>query len=124
MSDSKLGKAGWMDLTVDDADEVRDFYKAVVGWDHQDVDMGEYSDYAMVAKSGEGVAGVCHQRGVNKGQPKQWIVYFVVADLKQSVDTCVANGGEVVRPPKEYGPGQFCVIADPSGAVCALYQES
>jgi predicted enzyme related to lactoylglutathione lyase len=29
---SDVGKIGWLDLTVDDADAVRDFYREVVGW--------------------------------------------------------------------------------------------
>ena len=57
-----------LDLTVPDADAVRDFYKAVVGWGVQDVDMGGYSDYAMThPATGQPVAGVCHARGVNAG---------------------------------------------------------
>ena len=47
MSNSEVGKIGWIDMTVDDADGVRDFYKAVVGWETDDVSMGDYSDYVM-----------------------------------------------------------------------------
>ena len=45
---AEIGKIGWTDLTVDNADEIRDFYTAVVGWKSSSVDMGEYSDYSMV----------------------------------------------------------------------------
>lgn len=39
MSDnSQVGKIGWIDMTVDDAEGVRDFYKHVVGWGSEDVD--------------------------------------------------------------------------------------
>ena len=31
------GKIGWIDMTVDDAEGVRDFYTAVVGWGHEAV---------------------------------------------------------------------------------------
>jgi len=38
MSDkSDIGTFGWVDLTVPDTERVRDFYKSVVGWDHQNV---------------------------------------------------------------------------------------
>ena len=57
-----LGKIGWADLTVNDAETVRDFYRDVVGWTVQPVDMG--------------------------GAPA----------------------------------ARYCVIADPAGAMCALYQ--
>jgi len=33
MSDTnQVGKIGWIDITVDDATGLRDFYKEVVGW--------------------------------------------------------------------------------------------
>lgn len=47
------GKIGWIDMTVDDADSVRDFYKAVVGWGHEDVSMGDYADYSMTTPGSE-----------------------------------------------------------------------
>jgi len=42
-----IGRIGWIDMSVDDAEQVRDFYKAVVRWNHEDVSMGEYADYSM-----------------------------------------------------------------------------
>ena len=48
MSDkNQVGKIGWIDISVDDADGLRDFYKEVVGWTNEVVSMGEYSDYSM-----------------------------------------------------------------------------
>ena len=41
------GKIGWIDMTVDDATSVRDFYKSVVGWGHEDVSMGDYADFLL-----------------------------------------------------------------------------
>jgi predicted enzyme related to lactoylglutathione lyase len=35
MSDN-IGKIGWIDMTVDDANSLRDFYKDVVGWKVED----------------------------------------------------------------------------------------
>lgn len=42
-----IGSIGWLDLTVENADAVRDFYQEVVGWTTSGVDMGGYSDYCM-----------------------------------------------------------------------------
>ncbi|MGB6336961.1 MAG: VOC family protein, partial [Thermoanaerobaculia bacterium] len=41
-SKPEIGKIGWTDLTVENADDVRDFYTAVVGWKPSPVDMGGY----------------------------------------------------------------------------------
>src|SRR5690606_21936482 len=82
-----IGSVSWVDLTVSNAEEVRDFYREVVGWSSEDLDMGEYADYVMRSPAtGEAVAGVCHARGVNAHLPAQWLVYLTVADLEASVE--------------------------------------
>lgn len=124
MSDSvEVGKIGWIDMTVDDASGVCDFYKAVVGWETEDIDMDGYSDYVMkMPASGDGVAGVCHARGSNADQPSGWMIYIVVADVEESAAASVTNGGQVVLEPRGLAGGRFCVIKDPGGSVAALYQ--
>ena len=125
MSETKpeVGEVAWSDLTVANAEGVRDFYAAVVGWKPEVVGMGDYSDYTMCAPgSGAAVAGVCHARGVNAGLPAQWLVYIVVADVGAAAARCEAMGGRVLVRPKPTGGGRFCVIQDPAGAVCALSQ--
>jgi len=53
----------WRDLTVANAPQVRDFYRALVGWDSRGEDLGDYEDYVMVAPTtGQSIAGICHAR--------------------------------------------------------------
>jgi uncharacterized protein len=120
--DIQPGQIGWVDLTVPDAEQVRDFYRAVVGWEYREVDMDGYADYAMTNLEGRDVTGICHARGINEGLPAQWLVYFTVLDLAFAVDEAVAHGGAVITAPTDMGAGQFAVIRDPAGAVCALFQ--
>ena len=112
----------WHDLTVPDAEQVRDFYQAVVGWTAENVDMGGYSDFNMqVPDSGETVAGICHARGDNAALPPVWMVYLSVANIEESTAKVVELGGKLLTPIKgEPGSGAFCVIQDPAGAVVAL----
>ncbi|HXG54886.1 MAG TPA: VOC family protein [Vicinamibacterales bacterium] len=117
----KPGTIAWTDLTVPDADAIRDFYTRVTGWKAEPVSMGEYSDYVMVSSTGEGVAGICHSRGPNVNVPPQWLIYIVVADIDQAVAQCTVFGGEVLDGPRPMSGGMFCVIRDPAGAVCGLY---
>ncbi len=117
------GTIGWIDLTIDDAAELRDFYAAVTGWRPEPVVMGGYDDFNMVAPgTGQPAAGICHARGGNAGLPPVWMIYIVVADLDASVEACRKNGGEVVAGPRRMGGDRYCVIRDPAGAVAALYQ--
>lgn len=124
MSDKNaVGNIGWIDITVDDATGLCDFYKEVVGWESEDVSMGDYSDYSMAMPgTGDVVTGVCHARGDNKDLKAGWLIYITVADVKASAKACVDNGGKVIVQPRGLAGGQFCVIEDPSGATAALYQ--
>lgn len=120
---AEVGKIGWIDMTVGDADGIRDFYKSVVGWGHEDVSMGDYSDYSMtMPATGEAVSGICHSRGTNAELPPGWLIYIVVADVEASAAACLEHGGEVLVEPRGLAGGRFCVIRDPAGSTAALYQ--
>ncbi|MEO8369703.1 MAG: VOC family protein [Candidatus Solibacter sp.] len=118
------GQIGWIDLTVPDAVALRDFYQSVTGWTPSGVEMGGYQDFCMTP-TGEAqpVAGICHARGQNAGLPPGWMVYITVADLDESLRQTLDRGGKVLRSATGMGDqGRYGIIADPSGAVCALFQ--
>jgi predicted enzyme related to lactoylglutathione lyase len=115
------------DLTVDDAEGVRDFYREVVGWKSAPQSMGDYDDFNMMAPGPSGpsgndapVAGVCHARGANANLPAQWLVYVQAEDVEASAERTRELGGAVVDGPRGMGSLRFCVIRDPAGAVLAL----
>jgi predicted enzyme related to lactoylglutathione lyase len=117
-----VGQIGWVDLTIPDAEKVRDFYADVTGWTPAPVPMGDYQDYCMTASDGQTVAGVCHARGENAALPAAWMIYIVVADLEESIRRCQARGGKLLSAVRCVGEAKFCIIQDPAGAVSALYQ--
>ena len=121
-TNNKTGTIGWIDMTVDDATGVRDFYETVTGWQSEDVNMGDYSDFVMKASNGGGVAGICHARGSNADLPPGWLIYITVDDVDKSAAACEMNGGKVIVRPRGVAGGRFCVIEDPAGACAALYQ--
>ena len=87
--------------------------------------MGGYRDYSMGPPGGDAVAGICHKRGVNAALPSVWMIYITVADLEAALARCRELGGKVLQDPKSMGPlSRYCVIQDPAGAVCALYEGS
>lgn len=133
----KIGEIGWLDLTVDQADSVADFYSAVVGWEKSQVPVDDYHDFCMLAPASPSseqtdnatdpetpIAGVCHRRGVNADIPPQWLVYIVVADLAASLLTTEQQGGQVIAPARSAGGGKMAVISDPAGAVLALFEST
>jgi len=127
MSDSakpEVGAISWTDLTVKNAEEVKNFYSEVVGWKSAAVEMGGYSDFNMnLPSSGKTVAGICHARGVNADLPPQWLVYITVEDVDKSAKRCVELGGKVIAGPNGMGSyGRYCVIQDPARAVATLFE--
>ncbi len=120
-----MGRIAWVDLTVPDAEAVRDFYMEVVGWRSQPVSMHdegvEYADHAMVGAGGEAVAGVCHARGANAGLSPVWLLYLPVGDLDESLRRVEAGGGRIVhRSRNTRGALSYAVVEDPLGAAFAL----
>lgn len=113
-----FGTIAWADLTVADADRLRDFYAAVTGWEPQGLDMGGYEDWTMSA-AGRPVAGICNARGPNEGLPPVWLVYITVPDLAAALEEARARGGEVTREPEPDRP--YAIVRDPAGAAFALF---
>ena len=117
---AKPGSILWHDLTVPNAESVRDFYAAVVGWAPEPVDMGGYSDFNMNDADGACQAGVCHNRGSNEHIPAQWMMYVKVADLDAAVKRVSELGGEMIGEVRGKPGSRYCAIRDPAGAVLSI----
>ncbi|MCC7019862.1 MAG: VOC family protein [Ardenticatenales bacterium] len=120
-----VGRIAWLDLTVADAAATQDFYRQVVGWSVEDVQMEDgdarYADYNMLGADGNPTAGICHARGVNAGLPPVWMIYLPVGDLAESVRRVEAEGGRVLKTMRgDDGQAEVAVIQDPVGTCLAL----
>jgi len=120
-----VGCISWLDLTVSEASATRDFYRQVVGWSVQDVEMEDaserYADYNMCADDGNPAAGVCHARGVNLGLPPIWMIYLPVGDLAESLRRVREGGGKVIKATRATdGEYASAAVQDPVGACLAL----
>lgn len=122
-----FGYIGWLDLTVKNATEIRDFYKAVIGWSSENVPMSDgneqYADFNMTKDDGQPGAGICHSRGTNAHMPPVWMIYLPVGDLALSLEHVQSGGGRIVKEYKnDDGQTTFAAIQDPVGAYLALMQ--
>lgn len=115
------GRLAWLDLTVPNADEVKDFYAAVVGWEPEAVSLGDYDDYNMHF-AGKPVAGICNKRDGNAHVPSQWMAYFTVNDIDESLANVTKHGGEVVSDPRGSAGNRYAIVRDPGGAVCTIHE--
>ena len=92
-------------ILFSDAEEVRDFYAAVTGWQSEPFPMDGYDDYFMKSsETGVISAGVCHARGMNADLPAQWLAYIAVEDLQG--DAADVPGHRRARLPQRLGHGQ------------------
>jgi predicted enzyme related to lactoylglutathione lyase len=110
------------DVTVNNSEAVRDFYKKVIGWEHSEYKRGDYTDYFMTINDGQPVAGICQRAGSLADLPQVWLVYFGVKDIKASLEECRKLGCKVLSEPQGEGRGSYAVIEYPVGAICALSQ--
>ena len=122
---ARVGLISWLDLTVSDALATRDFYRQVVDWSVQDVEMEDgserYADYKMFGDDGNPAAGVCHARGVNLGLPPMWMIYLPVGDLAESVRRVREEGGKIIKATRGNDEEYACaVVQDLVGACLAL----
>jgi predicted enzyme related to lactoylglutathione lyase len=126
MPKPEVGTIGWIDLSVPNADKVRDFYKGVVGWTDEALSMGEYNDYVMkTPESQTSITGICHKQGVNADIPSQWLIYITVADLDKSASQVEALGGKILVAPKSVGSyGRMSIVQDPGGAIAGLFEHA
>ncbi len=114
------GQVVWIDNTVGNADALRDFYAAVVGWKPEPVGMGDYSDYNMTDGTGKPVTGICQARGENAKIPPGWLVYFSVADFDRSLAKAQEAGATVLDGPRGKSPSRFVILRDPAGCSVAI----
>jgi len=122
---ARVGCISWLDLTVPDASATRDFYRKVVDWSVQDVEMEDaserYADYNMLGDDGNPAAGVCHARGANLGLPPIWMIYLPVGDLAESLRRVREGGGRIIKATRGTdGEYAYAVVQDPVGACLAL----
>lgn len=121
----RVGRISWLELTVSDATATRDFYRRVVDWSVEDVEMedaGEcYADYNMCGHDGNPAAGVCNARGVKLDLPPIWMIHLPVSDLAESVRRVREEGGKIIKATRgNEGEYEYAVVQDLVGAYVAL----
>ncbi len=121
----KFGKIVWQDLTVEHAEEIKNFYCDVIGWESSDVNQGDYNDFNIHTSSDdhEVIAGICYKKGKIKNFPSQWLNYVTVEDLSSSLEKCLKLQGKIIEGPTLMGKSKVAIIQDPAGAYLALIED-
>lgn len=118
------GLFSWADNISDDPETAKQFYVDVMGWDYEDLPMGEGMHYTMFKQDGENVAGLGPKPpNAPAEMPSTWNAYISVDDVDALVDKVAELGGTVVAPPFDiFDSGRMMTIQDPTGAMVGLWQ--
>ncbi|MEO7442716.1 MAG: VOC family protein [Acidimicrobiales bacterium] len=110
----------WVDLATTDVAGALAFYGGLFGWEGEEMAAGPASTYTMLRHDGRHVAAL-YEGG--EGAPAAWLSYVSVDDVDSTADRAAALGALVVQGPSDVlDAGRMAVLADPTGALVALWQ--
>jgi predicted enzyme related to lactoylglutathione lyase len=105
-------------LQTQDVAKAKKFYRELLDWKFQEI---PEMDYTMI-EVGDGTGGGMMKNPL-PGSPSHWMAYVLVEDVQASMKKAVSLGAKLLKEVTEIpGYGSFGTIADPTGAVLALWQ--
>jgi uncharacterized protein len=116
------GALCWADLSTPDVPKAVAFYEGLFGW-HIDDDKRDTSGYRHIKNGDAFIGGVPPTAHRQPGVPPHWLAYFQVSDCNASADRAKSLGAKLFMPPMFMeNVGSISIIADPQGAVFAIFQ--
>lgn len=118
------GSFCWADLSLPDRNAAIPFYEGLFGWK---ITPGEGKEndasvYLHIKNGEQLIGGVPSASQRDPNAPPHWLIYFAVEDVFASADKAKAVGAAIYFPPtKMEHVGDLSVLADPQGAVFALF---
>jgi predicted enzyme related to lactoylglutathione lyase len=122
MSAQTTGRFAWHELHTTDRARALKFYAPLAGWETKDVPMGPGELYGLCLLGGKDIAGITKSKA-GTAVPPHWLPYIAVDNVDASAAKVTELRGKVLNPPMDIPDvGRFAVVADPQGAVFALYK--
>lgn len=113
----------WFELVTPEPEVAARFYTELLGLEVQEQDLGG-NTYRSLAAGGQGIGGIVSQPEAARtaGEPPRWLGYVEVEDVDAAAGRLTEGGGSVLLAPMDLpGTGRIATVADPQGAVFALY---
>jgi uncharacterized protein len=108
------GAMTWNDLATPDPKGAADFYGKLFGWTFEEMPGGE--GYQVIRNGDRSNGGILPQDG-----PANWMPYFGHDDVDRLVGEIEGLGGKLYMGPAQLPNGRIAVLADPQGAVFAVW---
>jgi uncharacterized protein len=117
------GTLCWADLSTPDPKRAGKFYSDLFGWQLMSEEEDPEHDYLHI-KSGEHfIGGIPPAKFHNPKAPAHWLAYILTSNCDATADRAKQLGGQLYLPPTTVeNVGRMAVVADPQGAVFALFQ--
>jgi len=118
------GSFCWADLNAPDPVRAGKFYNQVFGWQIiEDKDDKPPSGYLHIKNGEDHIGGIPPVRLNNPRTPAHWLAYFLTSDCKGLIAKAKQLGAKAfLEPMLMENVGTIAILADPQGAVFALYQ--
>jgi predicted enzyme related to lactoylglutathione lyase len=118
------GTLCWADLSTDDPQRAEKFYGSLLGWTFNR-DEKDPSGYMHIRNGEHPIGGVQPASMRKPGVPPHWLAYFQVDDVDGAAKKAESGDGKFLLPPMTMeGVGRMAVIADPQGAVFAIFKSA
>lgn len=117
------GTLCWADLSTPDQAAAAKFYEAVFGWK---TDPGQdNSGYLHIKNGDKYIGGIPPAHHRDPKVPPHWLAYISVENCDRSTEEAKKAGAKVYFGPMTMeNVGRWSIIADPQGAVFALFQST
>jgi uncharacterized protein len=119
------GRFVWFDLMTTDQPGAIDFYTKVLGWTTEDWTGGGPNRYPMWKNAQGTTLGGSQQLPPEQqaqGVPSHWIGYVAVPNVDETAQEAASLVARTYVPPTDIPTvGRFAVLADPQGAVFAVF---
>ena len=119
------GTFNWVDLATTDQEAAKAFYADLLGWEYEDLPVGEDQFYSMARVDGKDVAAIANQPQPQRdaGVPPIWQSYVSVDSADDAAEKAAELGGQVHAGPFDVmEAGRMAVIQDPQGAFFMVWE--
>jgi len=117
------GTLCWADLSTPDPERAGKFYSDLFGWQLMTEDEDREHDYLHIKNGEHFIGGIPPAKFHNPRTPAHWLAYVLTSTCDLTADKAKQLGGKLyLAPTTVENVGRMAVVADPQGAVFALFQ--
>ena len=114
----------WADLSTPDPKRAQEFYSSLFGW-QLITGENDSSGYLHIQNGDQFIGGVPPAQHRDPKTPPHWLLYIQVSDVDASAQKAQELGARIYAPPMTIeGAGRMAVLADPQGAVFAIFKSA